>query len=336
MRSSKSAAHRLGAARALALVLAALPAIGTGQEPRLLRCALLTPGRENDGGWNQLAYEAARALEGEGGIRLSHTHAPNATAFTSDLRDYAQQGCDLVICHGGEYVKAARQIARRFPQARIVVTGSAEGGDGIATLDFQLWQASYLCGVLAARLEPDGPAGLIGAQNFKTVKNTLDAFVHGLRSVRPDYPVFYQYTGSWDDVAKARQTARSLIETYRVRVIFQNTDAAAAGVFDAARSAQPAVYAFGCNSAQHSLAPDVVPASAVIDVQRAFRELADAVRAGRFEARNYAHTLATGGVTVTLNPAFESRWPAGTMELFERARSEIVAGRLDVLREPDR
>lgn len=296
------------------------------------RVALLLPGRENDRGWNQLAYEAAKALETSHGATVSHTNVPNTTAFKSDLRDYAQQGYDLIICHGGEFAKAAKEIARQFPKTRIVVTGSAEGGDGIASLDFKLWEATYLCGMLAAELSPDGPAGVIGAQNFSTVKNTMDAFVNGARSARKDYRTDYQYVGSWDDVAKAKLTARSLIDAYRARVLFQNTDAAAAGVFDAAKESNPPVLVFGCNSDQNGMAPEVVPASAIIDMKKAFAHLMDLVRDGKFEAKAYTHDLASGGVDIVLNPAFKDRWPAGAMERMEAAKARIQSGKLDVLR----
>lgn len=304
-----------------ALVLAA-------PTPGPLRVALLLPGRENDGGWNQLAFEAAKALEADGLAAVSHTNVRDASSFRSDLRDYASQGYDLIICHGGEYAKAAREVARQFPGRAILVTGSSEGGDGIATLDFQLWQATYLCGILAARIAPEGPAGVIGAQNFRTVKYTLDAFVNGLHAVKPDYVAHYQYVGSWDDVAKARQTARSLIDTFRVRVLFQNTDAAAAGIFDAAGS----LPAFGCNSDQSGLAPEVVPASAAINMKRALRQAAELVRDNRFEHKAYVHDLASGGVELVLNPKWKDRWPPGTLDEVEKARAEIVAGKRDVLK----
>ncbi len=317
------------AGRLVAAALAFGSGVACAAEPStgILRVALLLPGRENDGGWNQLAFEAARALESDT-VKVSHTNTPNAAALKSDLRDYAQQNYDLVICHGGEFLKSAREIAKKFPRTRVVVTGSGEGGDGVTTLDFQLWQATYLCGVLAGKLVPDGHVGLIGAQNFSTVKNTLDAFANGVRSVTPDRQVHYEYTGSWDDIAKARQTTRSLIDAFRVTVIFQNTDAAARGVFDAAGT----VYAFGSNHDQAPLAPQVVPASAVIDMKRAFALLVDELRAGRLESRNYVHDLSTGGVNVLLNSAFKDKWPPGALDAMEAARRAIVAGQLDVLK----
>lgn len=303
----------------------------TASAPATLRVALLHPGRENDRGWNQLAYEALQSLSTQGDVSTKHVFSPNASNFKSDLRGLADQKFDLVICHGGEYAKSARAVAPQFPKTRFVVTGSDEAGDGVATLDFRLWEATYLCGMLAGFVVPEGPAGLIGAQDTRTVRYTLDAFANGARAVKPGYTVQTQYVGSWDDVAKAGQTARSLIEGYKVRVLFQNCDAAAFGVFQAARDA--GVLAFGCNSDQAPASPKQVLASAVIDMREAFSQLVRSVRGGTFEGRAITHDLKSGGIAFVPNAALKSLWPAETEQRIDAARAGIIAGTLDVLKD---
>src|SRR5262249_40694261 len=150
-----------------------------------LKVALLHPGRENDRGWNQLAYEALMKLGSKPGVTVKHAYVPNESNFKSDMRAFAGQGYGLVICHGGEYVKAAKQVAADFPKTQFVVTGSADAGEGVATLDFRLWEATYLCGMLAAAMVPDGPAGIIGGTDSAPVRQTLDAFANGARAVKP-------------------------------------------------------------------------------------------------------------------------------------------------------
>jgi basic membrane protein A len=291
--------------------------------------ALLHPGRENDRGWNQLAYEALLRLRETTGAIVQHTHTPNRTTFKSEMRDYARRGFTLVICHGSEYVKAARQVAPAFPATRFVICGSSDAGDGVTTLDFRLWEATYLCGVLAAGLAPESPIGLIGGEDIVTVRNTMDAFANGARSVSPRIGVYPQYVGSWDDVARARQTAQSLIETRGVRALFQNIDAAAMGVFQAAAEAR--VHAFGCNSNQNAVMPEVIPASAVINMERAFALALEAANRPETAGEVIVCDMAIGAIDVVLNPTFSDKWPAGAIENYERARADMVAGRIDVL-----
>ncbi len=300
----------------------------TGPSTKVFRVALLHPGRENDRGWNQLAYEALQSLGKLPGVTTKHVHSPSESSFKNDMRGFAADGYDLIICHGNEYVKAARAVARDFPTVRFVATGSADAGDGVATLDFRLWEATYLCGMAAAAIAPDGPAGVIGGTDSGPVRNTLEAFVNGARADKPGYPAFTQYVGSWDDVARAAGTARSLIDGHRVRVLFQNSDAAAFGVFSAARDA--GLPAFGCNSDQND-ADGRVHASAVIDMSAAFAQLAAACRAGTWEPRVYSHDLASGGVRFVPNPKCVGAWPEGTMTRIESARAAIISKSLNVL-----
>lgn len=302
----------------------------SGGAAETLKVALLHPGRETDRGWNQMACDALTKLGQRTGVTVRRAYSPNPSNFKSDIRAFAEQGYALVICHGGEYVKAAREVAPRFFGTRFAATGSTESGDGVATLDFRLWEATYLCGILAARVVPEGPAGVIGGVDSYPVRCTLNAFVNGARSVAPDYGAYTQYVGSWDDVAKAAQTAQSLIGGYKARVLFQNADAAAFGVFQAARDA--GVFAFGANSDQNDAAPDTILASAVIDMEAAFEQLVEAVRTGRFEDKPIVHDLKSGGITFVPNPRLRVKWPAGTQELIDAARQRIISGELDVLK----
>lgn len=305
---------------------AAKPTSGPASQ---LRVALLHPGRETDGGWNQLAYQALVKLHETTGVEVRHTYSPSSATFKSDMRDYAQQGYTLVICHGSEYVKAAREVAAAFPQTKFVVTGSADAGGGVATIDFRLWEATYLCGLLGAKLVPAGPAGLIGGQDFTTVRNTMSAFENGAKSVVDGYVTYSQFVGSWDDVAAAQQTARSLIETRGVKVLFQNCDAAAMGVFQAAAGAK--VIAFGANSDQNAMLAGVVPASAVIDMEKAYEILLKAIESGTFEAKAYVGDLKSGVIGVVLNPEFAQKWPRKALHDFEEAKARIIEGKIDVL-----
>ncbi|MFO0972337.1 MAG: BMP family ABC transporter substrate-binding protein [Phycisphaerae bacterium] len=139
--------------------------------------AALHPAPESDRGWNELAYRAL-AIAGDARPGVQHTYAPNKTAFKSEMRDYAQRGCTLVICHGSEFVKATPRVAGDFPKCRFVVTGSSDAGQGVTTIDFRLWEAAYLRCAGGAPVA-EGPAGLIGGQDFVSVRKTLDAFAEG-------------------------------------------------------------------------------------------------------------------------------------------------------------
>lgn len=313
----------------LAMSLLTIGAAAPGHHPPTAhrRMALLTTGSVKDSAWNRLAFEAATAIQDEHGWIFGYTAADDATAYKAALSKYAEEGYDLIICHDAAYLNAAREIAPRFPNSNIVVSGSADAGGGVATLDIRLWEASYLCGAVAARLVPDGPAGIVGPRKPVTVSKTLAAFVNGLRSVKPGYPVEYKYVARPNDPAQTKHATRRLIDKHGVKVIFQNIGAAAA-VFEAASG----VYVFGANSNPNRISPTVVPASAVIDMELIFRKLTKAVEEQTFEPKTYTHSLASGGVDIVLNPAVADKWPAGTLQHLDKTKRAIIAGRINVLK----
>ena len=112
--------------------------------------ALLTPGSVADGGWNQGAYDGLRRIEQELGARISHVETRTPAEFEEGFRDYASRGYALVFGHGFEYQEAAAKVAAEFPKTIFVTTSGNTVRPNVAPMVFELEQATYLCGLLAA------------------------------------------------------------------------------------------------------------------------------------------------------------------------------------------
>jgi len=197
----------------------------------------------------------------------------------------------------------------------------------VAPLRFMIEEATYLEGMLAASLSKTGRAGVVGGMAIPSVKSTILAFEAGAKAVRPDFQVLTGYVGNWEDVGAAREAALAQIER-GADFLFHNADAAGLGVFHAARERH--VLAFGANKNQNDVAPDVVLASAVIDVPGAFLKIARQVRDGRFVARIERMRMRDGVVTLEFNPRLEARIPDHVRRRIEAARRRILDGTLAV------
>jgi len=100
--------------------------------------------------------------------------------------------------------------------------------------------------------------------------------------------------------------------------------------FQAARERK--IFAFGTNKDQNSLAPDTVLASAVIDIPKAFVQVAREVRAGSFRPRSIRFGLRDAVISFVWNPALSARVPRDVVSLVEEAKGKIAAGSLTVPR----
>ena len=302
--------------------------------PKALRVALLTPGSISDGGWNQAAYDGLRRIQTELGAEISNVETKTPAQFEEEFRSYGQAGFDLVFGHGFEYQEAAAKVAPAFPKTVFITTSGNTVRPNVAPMVFELEQATYLCGVLAARMTKTGRLGLIGGIDLPSIRSTFLAFRAGAQSVRPDVSVREVFLGRFDDVGAAREAALALMDEGADLLLHQANDAGR-GVFQAvqerAKQGQQ-VYAFGTNRNQNAMAPDVVLASAVLDVPAAFVEVARRVKEGRFKAAPIRLGMNEGIVSFVLNAGLASRIPAPVLQELVQDTARIRSGELKVPR----
>jgi basic membrane lipoprotein Med (substrate-binding protein (PBP1-ABC) superfamily) len=142
------------------------------------------------------------------------------------------------------------------------------------------------------------------------------------------------FIGNFDDTAAAREAALALLEEGADFLMHQANDAGR-GVFLAVseRAARgERVYAFGANRNQNEMAPDVVLASATLDIPAAFVEVARRVRDGSFRAVPLRLGLADGIVALELNPKLADAIPAELRSELDSLEARIREGELVVPR----
>lgn len=291
------------------------------------KVGLLTPGPVSDGGWNAGAYEALQDIKKELGAEVSNQQVATPADFEQGFRGYAQQGFSVVFGHGFEFQDPALRVAKDFPGTKFVVSSGSVSAKNVASLQFDLDQATYLAGMLAASLSKTGRAGCIGGIELPVIKKTFDGFIAGAKSINPDFVVTTAYTGNFEDVAAARAAAGAMI-SQGADFLIHNADAAGLGVFQAAKD--HGILAFGTNGDQSSAAPDTVLASATISIPAAFLHEAKAAKDGTFEGRVVQEGLAGGAIQLIYNPRLEDRVPAEVKAKVAAAEEQIRLGKLEV------
>ena len=294
--------------------------------PEGLRVGLITPGSITDAAWNSGAYHGLQAIHDSLGVPVSHVEARTPAAQEEALRAYATQGYGLVFAHGYEFQDAAERVSTEYPRTIFIVTSGARAQHNVSPMIFRLEEASYLAGMVAGRLTRSNVIGFVGGVELPPVKAAYEGWVNGARSVNRSIASRSTYLNNWDDAALGREAALALIRV-KVDVFHHNADAAALGVFQAAKET-PGVLVFGANADQSALAPEVVPGSAMIDLPRAFLALAREVQKGHFRPRVIVFGLEGGVVRYEPNPKFTGALPANPAGQLQGARDSIIAGTL--------
>jgi basic membrane protein A len=333
--------HRTALLLAFMATAGSLTACSSDTDPRetatdAKQVALLTSGPVSDAGWYAGAYEGLTQIGDSLGARISHQQTRTPAEFDEAFLSYATDGFDLVFAHGFEYQDAAVRAGAQFPDMTIVVSGGGRVAEHVVPLIFSLEQGSYLAGLVAGGMTQSGIVGMVGGVAVPPAQGTFVAFEAGVKAVRPDARVLETWIGNWNDVAAAKEASVAQIQQ-GADVVIHNTDAASFGVFQAVREAVDAgrtVWAIGMNADQNDVAPEVILGSAVINIPRAFMQVARAWESGVLGRGPIYEGLAEGAVDFVPNPQMLDRIPAEFLERVREARAAIVAGQLEVPRVP--
>ncbi len=296
------------------------------------KVGLLTPGPISDNGWNAGAYEGLMKIKETMEAKVSHVQVRSPAEHEEHFRSYGEDGFDLVFGHGFEFQDAARRVGRDFPDTFYITTSGNTVTKNVGAIVFELEEATYLLGRLAAGMSKSGKVGLVGGMEIPSVESTFIAFEAGAKSIRSDCTVLRSYIGSWEDTALAREATLAQINR-GADFIFHNADAAGAGVFQAVtESKSKGVYAFGSNKNQNSEAPDSILASAVIDIPGALLKIAKEVKAGEYEAGVTRLNIQSGVITLEMNEGLKDRVSEEILEDLKAVEEKIRVGELEVPR----
>ena len=296
---------------------------------RPLKVGLLTPGSINDNGWNAIAWEGLQRVKNELGAEVSHQETKTPAEFEEGFRSYGARGFDLAFGHGFEFQDAALSAGRQYPNTVFITTSGSAVAKNVSPMVFELEKATYLLGIIAAHESKTGKAGMIGGIRLPSIESTFTAFRAGAQSVNPKFEVKEVYTGNFDDVGAARLATLSLINAGADYIVHQANEAGR-GVFQAC--VERKIRCFGSNKNQNDLAPDVIVASAVLDVPRAFVRMATLVRDKKFEPRVQYLGMDEKVVSLEWNEKLKATMKPETLADVDRVEKQIREGTVKVPR----
>jgi basic membrane lipoprotein Med (substrate-binding protein (PBP1-ABC) superfamily) len=303
------------------------PAQPAPAAPKPFKVGLLTPGSINDGGWNAIAWEGLNRVKTELGAEVSHQETKSPAEIEEGFRAYGAKGFDLAFGHGFEFQDAAKKAGAQYPNTIFITTSGNTLAPNVAPMRFELEQATYILGVIAAHESKTGKAGLVGGIKLPSIESTFVAFKAGALSVNPKFEVRETYTGNFDDLGAAKLATLSLINAGCDYILHQANEAGR-GVFEACNERK--VRCFGANKNQNDLAPDVIVASAVLDVPSAFLVTATKVKNGQFKSEIQRFGFNEGIVSVVWNDRLKPTLKPETIAAAERVEKEVRSGTLNV------
>ena len=294
-----------------------------------MKVGLLTPGSVNDGGWNAIAYEGLQRIKKEFGAAIAHQETKTPAEFEEGFRSFGERGFDLAFGHGFEFQDAALAAGKLYPKTVFITTSGTSVAPNVSPMVFELEKATYLAGIVAARESKTGKAGVVGGIRLPSIESTFTAFRAGAQSINPRFEVKEAFTGNFDDAGAAKLATLSLVNA-GADFIFHQANEAGRGVFQACQERK--IRCFGSNKNQNDLAPDVIVASATLDVPRAFVHLTTLIRDGRFVPGVQYLGMTEGIVALEWNDRLKSSLKPDTVAEVARVEKAIREGTVKVPR----
>lgn len=312
------------------LVSACSPA--TTQAPaepaKPLRVALIMPSAITDLAFSQSMYSALTAVQkemgGETAMEIKYSEnmfkVPDAAAA---IRDYASQGFDIVIAHGSQYGASVEEVAKDFPAVTFAwgTDVNTFGLPNVYAYTAAAEQGGYINGVMAAMVTKSKIIGVTGPVEVGDAKTYIDGFVQGVASVNADINVAKTFTGSFSDVAKMTEAAKTHIAAGAD--VLTGSSQSVVGSIGAAKE-NGAVLWFGTQSDQASLAPNLVVASQVYDWTGMIKDIVAKRKAGTLGGEKYVLELKNNGLKISFNSGYSLS--AEAKAAAEKAIADIKSG----------
>lgn len=277
--------------------------------------------------WVSRIHKAAVAAQDAGQVTYTYTENVTNTDYPRVMREYAEQGVQLIV---GEIFGAeteAREVAAEYPGTAFLM-GSSFLPDGnnpnLAVFDNYIQDASYLSGIIAGAMSK-GNIGMVGGFPIPEVNRLMNAFMAGAREMNPDIKFQVSFIGSWFDPPKAKETAFAMIENGADLLYAERF-----GVSDAAM--EKGILAIGNVIDTQADYPDTVVASAIWHFEPTLDKAIAEVNAGTFKAADYGvySFMSEGGSSLAPLGTFEGKVPEAAIALVDERSAAIKAGTFTV------
>ncbi len=318
------------------VISAALSASGAqdaaGDSSSSLKVAALLPGPINDGGWNTSMYESLKHQEEVLGAEIAYTENTPESDYEEIFRTYAESGFTVIFGHGFQFGEAAKKVAPNYPDTVFIVNSSTFTQEpNLGSFLVNDFECGFAQGAIAALTSESDLVAFIGGVEIPPIAAQGAGFVAGAKYINPDIDARLIMTGSFTDIARAKEVASSLIEE-GADVLIGDANEAGLGVVEAAEEA--GVYTMGCSSDLYEAAPDMkdaILASVVEDTARGHELIIRDVMSGNFVPKNYLIGFKDeGAVTLTSFRDKESLYTAEEMETIMGIIEGLSDGSIDV------
>jgi basic membrane protein A and related proteins len=313
----------------------ATPGPGTpGAGEKVTKVAVVTPASRTNQGWDQQAADGLEAVGKQRGIDVEVAENAGYEDITPILKDLADGGAQLIICHGAEFQTTCPEFANENNVRVAVVENPDAVNSLISDVETEAQDAAYLAGVLAAKTTKSGTVGIVVSGEPPTWNFMTVGFAEGLKATKSDAKLLYNVIGeaAYDDAAGAKRITEQQLAA-GADVIFGMGDGASFGMIQAidehnqksenANNKAWFIDVIGDKSKEHG---DILLTSVLFDYTGIYDQMIGDIENGTF-GKVYTMNLKNGGVRLLDLP---DAVPQDVKDLIAQTQKDLIDGKIKV------
>ncbi|MDQ3044550.1 MAG: BMP family ABC transporter substrate-binding protein, partial [Chloroflexota bacterium] len=126
------------------------------------RVAIVAPASRTDQGWNQQATEHINLVGEEHGFEVEVAENAGYDDITPILRDLADGGVDLIICHASGYQTVCPEFAAETrTRVAVIENPNAVEAGVVSDIETQAQEVAFLAGIVAGLTTRTGTVGIV-------------------------------------------------------------------------------------------------------------------------------------------------------------------------------
>lgn len=213
------------AASAAAIVGVAAPAAAQDKT----KICFVHVGSKTDGGWTQAHDIGRQELQAHFGDKIETPYlenVPEGPDAERAIERMARSGCAMVYTTSFGFMDATLKVAEKFPDVKFEHATGYKTADNVATYNSRFYEGRFINGQIAGKMSKTGVAGYIASFPIPEVVAGINAFLHGARTVNPEFKLKVIWVNTWFDPGKEADAAKALFDQ-GVDVLTQHTDTTA-------------------------------------------------------------------------------------------------------------
>ncbi len=205
-------------------------AAAPAEDGKVLKIAMIANAPIADGGWNSACYDGMVAAAEVHNFETAYSENVAQTDYVTMFTEYANMGFDLVFAPGNEFTDAVMEVAPSFPKVGFVILNGDAKAENVISIKADNTQMGFLAGALAGLKTKTKNVGFVGGMEITTALQCVNGYNQGTAYTNPDAKVHVSWANSWDDTAKGKEIAKSMIAASDVDVFFGTASAVDVGV----------------------------------------------------------------------------------------------------------